>query len=595
MDKASQALALDLPPGVPDTYAARAEHGKVALTTLHHRARGRRSIEEKAQSQQYLTPWEEKAVVKFVLQMEDLGQPVRIKYLPSLAFSVARQRPTTDKATKLPGKNWAQAFQKRHPELIARRFRALDWNRYNIYDKIKHWFDVIGEQLRKPDIVPENIYNMDETGVMLPMLTSVKVLVSKDDQRRYRGARVKRITVTAIECVSADGRCLNPMIIWPASTHRAHWTTHPTPGWHYACSESGYTNSKISLEWLKRVFDPQTKQRANKKPRMLIWDGFGTHETLEILEFCFENNIILCRIPSHTSHKLQPCDVAVFDLLKTAYRDQVERLKRGGVGTIVKEHFTYLYSPARIIALTPRNIKQGFKASGLFPLNPDRVLIDVPKPPQELTVPNADEVKAGSCRQDKALEPPMTPLTPMTAEAITSLRSLIKQDADALDETSKKALTRHVEKLTNAVRISFADRALLRDRARFLTKINNEAKVRRATKAEILGRAKVMSYEDLEKSRAERDAKEKAKAKGKGKRSRKPKSSAPEAEESIAVREKCGQKRKNAASEVDLPEPKIKVARMCEGAESSGTPVARKNEAQIVEDGLAAPEGGATS
>lgn len=43
MDRASQALALDLPPGVPDTYTSRAEHGKVALSTLHHRARGRRS------------------------------------------------------------------------------------------------------------------------------------------------------------------------------------------------------------------------------------------------------------------------------------------------------------------------------------------------------------------------------------------------------------------------------------------------------------------------------------------------------------------------------------------------------------------------
>ena len=74
MDRASQVLALELPPGVPSTYAARAEYGKVALSTLHHRARGRRSIEEKAQSQQYLTPWEEKAVVKFLLQMSDLGQ-----------------------------------------------------------------------------------------------------------------------------------------------------------------------------------------------------------------------------------------------------------------------------------------------------------------------------------------------------------------------------------------------------------------------------------------------------------------------------------------------------------------------------------------
>jgi hypothetical protein len=81
------------------------------------------------------------------------------------------------------------------------------------------------------------------------------------------------------------------------------------------------------LQWLKRVFDPETKERANGKPRVLMLDGFGTYETLEILEYCFANNIILCRLPSHTSHKLQPCDVAVFGPLKTAYRDQVERLE----------------------------------------------------------------------------------------------------------------------------------------------------------------------------------------------------------------------------------------------------------------------------
>jgi hypothetical protein len=155
--------------------------------------------------------------------------------------------------------------------------------------------------------------------LMLSMPGSVKVLVDKDDQRKYRGVRVKRTMVTAIECISADGRYLNPMVIWPATTHRSNWTTFSTPGWQYAISESGYTDSKISLEWLKRIFNPQTKQRANKKPWVLICDGFGTHETLEILEFCFENNIILCRLPSHTSHKLQPCDVAVFAPLKARY------------------------------------------------------------------------------------------------------------------------------------------------------------------------------------------------------------------------------------------------------------------------------------
>jgi hypothetical protein len=226
MDRASQALAQGVPHGVRNTHRGRAEHQKVARSTLHDRAHGQRSKEEKDQSQQYLTPCEEKAVVNFLLRMAEVGQRVRIKYIPSLAFSVARQR-STNILPKPPGRNWPRAFEKRHPELRARRSRALDWDRYNIYDKVVHWFDVIGKVLQT--VVPENVYNMDETGIMLSMLGSIKVLVSKDDLRGYRGARVKRTVVTAIECISGDGRYLDPIIIWPASIHRVNWTTYPTP------------------------------------------------------------------------------------------------------------------------------------------------------------------------------------------------------------------------------------------------------------------------------------------------------------------------------------------------------------------------------
>jgi len=265
-DRASEALAESPLPGEPRTYDAISKHKNVPLSTLHHRAQGRRSREEKAQCQQYLTPSEENALEKYLKLISDLGKPVRIKFIPSLAFSIARQRSRTNKAIKPPGKNWAQGFVKRHPALKSRRVRALDWKRHenNIYDKIIHWFDVIGKVLQDPAILLENVYNMDGTGVMLCMLGSVKVLVGKDDPRDYRGAGVKRTMVTAIECISADDRSLLPMIIWPASTHRSNWTTFPTPRWHYARSESGYTDSKISFEWLKRVFDPQTKERANQ-------------------------------------------------------------------------------------------------------------------------------------------------------------------------------------------------------------------------------------------------------------------------------------------------------------------------------------------
>ena len=244
---------------------------------------------------------------------------------------------------------------------------------------------------------------------------------------------------------------------------------------------------------------------------MLICDGFGTHETLEILEFCFENNIILCRLPSHTSHKLQPCDVGVFAPLKAAYRDQAERLYRGGANTVSKKHFVSLYSPARERAFTKRNITGAWAASDLFPFNPDRALGATPKPPAQKIVLKADETKVGSCLQDEVLQ---TPVTPLSAEALTSLHNLIKQDAHTLNEMSIQRLQRHVQKLANAAQISFAERALLHDQNRFLTRMNNEAKVHRSTKSVVRGKAKVMSYEDIEEAGPKRAAKEVIKGRG---------------------------------------------------------------------------------
>jgi hypothetical protein len=76
-----------------------------------------------------------------------------------------------------------------------------------------HWFEIIGKILQNPTILAENIYNMDETGMILFISNSIKVLVDKNDRRDYRGARVKRITITAIEYINIDNKYLNSIII----------------------------------------------------------------------------------------------------------------------------------------------------------------------------------------------------------------------------------------------------------------------------------------------------------------------------------------------------------------------------------------------
>ena len=318
--------------------------------------------------------------------------------------------------------------------------------------------------------------------------------MSRHNLRNYRGAGVKRTLVTAIERISADGRCLAPLIIWPAATHRSTWTTYPTPGWHFACSKTGYTDTEISLYWIKHVFDPQTRARANHKPRILINNRFGTHKSLELMKFCFENNIILCQLPSQTSHKTQPCDVGPFGPLKTAYREQAERLFRGGANMIGKQHFTLLYDRARTVAFTPRNIKSGWSKAGLLKYVPDRVLGDIQKPQVEEIIQQTAST---------TIDLPNDVLhTPVTWGSLTCLRTKIEQGS-ALDSPTRH----HFQKLANATEKAFADRTILLDENRLLFEQNNEKTTRQSVKSTVPGKARIMAYDDIVEAEQKRAVK----------------------------------------------------------------------------------------
>ncbi|KAL9630084.1 MAG: hypothetical protein Q9164_006592, partial [Protoblastenia rupestris] len=103
------------------------------------------------------------------------------------------------------------------------------------------------------------------------------------------------------------------------------------------------------------------------------------------------------------------------------------------------------------------------------------------------------------------------------------------------------------------------------DQNRFLSKTNNEAKIRRSTRSVVLGKAKVISYEDLEEARAKRATKEKATV-SKGKRGPKRKSSTSELEPETQVG--------SPKVVTDPSVPKGKVAQMSEvePTKTLGTP-----------------------
>ncbi|KAF2878543.1 hypothetical protein BDV95DRAFT_477647, partial [Massariosphaeria phaeospora] len=91
----------------------------------------------------------------------------------------------------------------------------------------------------------------------------------------------------------------------------------------------------------------------------------------------------------------------------------------------------------------------------------------MPKPLADLTIPKADEMNVEACYQN---EVPQTPPKP---------RSYLLRRGSSKEN--------HI---------------------RFLLTVNNEAKMRRSTKSLVLGKAKVIGYEELVEAREKRVEKE---------------------------------------------------------------------------------------
>jgi len=195
------------------------------LSTKWHREHGRGTRRDKAAKEQYLSPHEEKGLACYILRTCQNGYPLPVK-VRSLALVIRRRRKNTppEESVKPPGKNWPQGLYKRNPQLKARRMRAISWDRHDhsIYPKVAEWFSIISKELANPAILAENVYNMDKTGVILGKLRSLNFLVGRNELRNYRGAGTQRTLMTAIECISANGRCIDPLVIWPAATHRSN-------------------------------------------------------------------------------------------------------------------------------------------------------------------------------------------------------------------------------------------------------------------------------------------------------------------------------------------------------------------------------------
>jgi hypothetical protein len=146
---------------------------------------------------------------------------------------------------------------------------------------------------------------------------------SRCPQYRQRSANPKLIKV--IECVCVNGTFLLPGFVFSGKEFSPEWFMVNPEIWYVClyvheclladpatleasqCRRMVGQMNPYARSGKKKSFSPQaTAQNMSGKPILLIYDGHGSHNTLELIELAREHNIILFCLPPHTTHKLQP-------------------------------------------------------------------------------------------------------------------------------------------------------------------------------------------------------------------------------------------------------------------------------------------------
>jgi hypothetical protein len=142
---------------------------------------------------------------------------------------------------------------------------------------------------------------MNEKGFVTGVATKTKHLFSRIACEREAKAPLQdgnRAWVTLMACVyvCGGGSALPPGLLYESanSTIQSSWVVDINPETHsvlVSSSPSRWTNNEVGLARLKQVFGRFSEHRARRKYCLLIFIGYGSHITMEFVNYYDWNNI----------------------------------------------------------------------------------------------------------------------------------------------------------------------------------------------------------------------------------------------------------------------------------------------------------------
>lgn len=318
----------------------------------------------------------EEELVSHILRMEELLFGMTIIDIRKLAYDIAETNPNFDnpfsREKKCAGKKWYYSFMKRHPNISLRQPESISIARCKGFNRtnVNGFFDLLENIVDENKLDALSIYNVDESGFSTVQKKCSKVLAKRGKHQIGALSSGERgVNTTLVVCTSASGDFVPPMIIFKRKRFHPALANGAPPGSLIEVSDSGYINSELFVKWF-RHFVSYVKPSKDSRV-LLVFDGHTTHSrNLEAINLARENGVIMLQLPGHTTHRLQPLDVAIFKPLETYYDQAIMKWMRCNPGRQVTQlEVAGLISEAYEKAATLSNAASGFRATGIWPVD----------------------------------------------------------------------------------------------------------------------------------------------------------------------------------------------------------------------------------
>ncbi|KAG0713848.1 Jerky -like [Chionoecetes opilio] len=266
-------------------------------------------------------------------------------------------------------RDWYYGYMFRHPRLALKApegmslARAMAFNRVNV----EVFFKAYVEAVERHSFMPARIFNLDESGLSTVM-KPCKVVCEKGRPVASQVARERGNHMTFVGIVNAAGHGFPPVFIIARKKMHADFQRGTTPGTTVLLQANGWMDHECFVQTLEHLHKVSYSSMENKI--LLIMDNAECHMSIHAAEYAIQHGIVIVTLPPHTTAKLQPLDVSVFGPFKSVLRSIQDDFKLSNTHVPITEHMLpEMACKAWDKVCNVTNITNGFRATGIFPVN----------------------------------------------------------------------------------------------------------------------------------------------------------------------------------------------------------------------------------